>query len=390
MAIPFLDRYLAYTGLSAAPPAFHRWAGLVAIASAVADRVWVMSHSEKLAPNLYVFLVGPSGVGKGVATNTMLRLLDAAGVARIYNGMLTAQHLVDVLGSRGAKPLIPHVTLITEELSLSIGDKVLADRLLRLATKLYECTPFPFTEGTRTHGAIEFRGQCVNWLAGTTQEWLRDSVPRSAIEGGFFARVSAIVDPGPPRRVTRPTLDLRGFDALVDDLRALAGLKGEITLDPAADEVYWDWYERRPGPPEPVLEPVWARVPMHVLKLAALLSLSEGTSMVITEGHVTQARLLAEASLRHLPELIEYVALTPETDGLRLVRDGIRRAGTIGHAPLMRKMIGLGLSADDVRRHVASLEQGGLIEAEPHGTRRTYVWQGRGYLDHVSDEEVGG
>lgn len=382
----FLSTYMRYTGVSVAPPAFHRWSGLAAIAASVADRVWVDSHSQQLAPNLYVFLIGPSGVGKGIAINTMMRVLDAAGVTRLYNGMLTAQHLCDLLGGRQNKHLLPKVTLVTEELSLSIGDKLLADRLLRLATKLYECTPYEFTEGTRTHGTVAFRGHCVNWLAGTTQEWLRDSVPRSAVEGGFFARVNPVVHNSGLSRVSRPALDLSVFDGLVTQLQVYAGLQGEMTLSPMADDIYWEWYEQRPLPSEPVMEPVWARVPIHILKLAMLLSLSDGPTMVIEERHITQARLLAEESLRHLPALIEYVALTPDTDGLRLVREAIRRAGELWHAPLMRKMMSHGLAGDDVRRHIDTLKQSGLILDEPHGLRHHYTWLGRVRLDDIPDE----
>ena len=384
----FLSAYLQYAGLSVAPRIFHLWSGLSAMAAAVADRVWIDSHSSQLPPNLYAFLIGPSGIGKGVAIHTAMRLLDAAGVTRLYNGMLTAQHLCDLLGSRATKHLAPKVLLVTEELSLSIGDKVLADRLLRLATKLYECTPYDFVEGTRTHGTVTFRGHVINWLAGTTQEWLRDSVPRSAIEGGFFARVNAIVCPDLLRRITRPALDLTVFDALVQRLQEYTMLAGPMVMDAQADAVYWDWYEQRPLPPEPILEPVWARVPIHVLKLAMLLSLSDSLSMVIEERHVTQARLLAEESLRHLPALIEFVALTPETDGMRLVREAIRRAGALHHTPLMRKMIAHGLSGDDVRRHVDTLVQGGLVERTP-GTRQEYTWLGKVRLEDVPDDDGG-
>lgn len=384
--LPFLTQYLRYTGVSVAPTVFHLWAGLATMAATVADRVWVESHSEHLAPNLYVFLIGPSGIGKGVATNAALRLLTEAGTARIYNGMLTAQHLCDLLGGRANKHLDPKVLLVTEELSLSVGDKVLADRLLRLTTKLYECTPFEFTEGTRTHGSVAFRGHCINWLAGTTQEWLRDSVSRSAVEGGFFARVNPVVCNGPLARVARPFLDLTTFGELVARLQVLAGLAGPITLDSEADDVYWEWYEQRPTPTESVLEPVWARVPVHVLKLAMLLSLSDGPDMVVRERHITQARLLAEESLRHLPGLIEYVALTPETDGRRLVRDAIRRAGAMWHSALVRRLMGQGLSAEDVRHHVETLVQGGLVEREPHGLKVKYVWQGQSQLEAVPDE----
>ena len=382
----FVTRYLQYAKRTAAPPAYHRWCALACLSATVADRVWVESQGESIAPNLYVFMVGPSGAGKGIATSLAMRLLTHAGVVRIYNGMLTAQHLCDMLGRDTKHP--PKILLVTEELSLCIGDQPIADRLIRLATALYSCSPYVFNEGTRTHGPVKFVGQCINWIAGTTPEWLRDSVPKSAIEGGFFARVSCVVDRGPLRRMSRPVLDLSVFQGLADDLRALAQLGGPMTMTPDADELYWSWYEQRPAPTEPTLEPVWARVPVHVLKLATLLSLADGPSMQIDVPHITGARQLAEEALRQLPELIEYVALSPETDGLRLVREAIQRAGIIHHAPLIGLMLKHGLTAAAVREHLDTLMQGRLIIREMQGIKVSYTWGSRAMpWDETTKEE---
>ena len=371
----FIARYLQYAKRTAAPPSYHRWCALACLASAVADRVWIESQGEAISPNLYVFMVGPSGAGKGIATTLAMRLLTHAGVVRIYNGMLTAQHLCDMLGRDTKHP--PKILLVTEELSLCIGDQPIADRLIRLATALYAGSPYEFNEGTRTHGSVKFVGQSINWIAGTTPEWLRDSVPKSAIEGGFFARVSCVVDRGPLRRVSRPLLDLSVFQSLADDLRVVAQLGGPLTMTSAADDLFWNWYEQRPAPTESVLEPVWARTPIHVLKLATLLSLSDGPTMTIDVKHVTEARQMAEEALRQLPELIEYVALSPEADGLRLVREAVRRAGVIHHSALVRLMVGRGLTAATVRDHLDTLIQSKLILRDVQGARVAYEWASR-------------
>ena len=381
----FVDRYLRYAGVSAAPQEFHRWCALQAIAATVMDRVWVESSGDQLPPNLYVFLVGPSGAGKGVATTTLLRLLHAAGTTRIYNGMITAQHLCDLLDAKRKRE--PKLLLVTEELSLSVGDKQLADRLIRLATALYMCSPYEFSEGTRTHGTVRFANHCICWNAGTTQEWLRDSIPRSAIEGGFFARVNCVVYKGPIRRPVRAKPDLTLLQGLIDDLKVLRGLYGPITLSKDADESYWDWFERRPPPAEAILEPVWMRVPIHVLKIATLLSLSDGPSMLIERDHLTEARKLAEASLRHLPSLIEYVAMTPDSDGIRYVRNDIYDAKRIAHSVLVRSMMRHGLAAQKVKEHVDTLVQSGFVKVDASVKGRTaYEW--RGYTLPMQEERT--
>lgn len=370
----FIDRYLQYAGTAPAPAAFHRWCALTCLAAAAADRVWLESLGERLAPNLYVFLIGPSGIGKGVASNLALRVLTHSGVVRIYQGMLTAKHLCDMLGRDRSDP---KVLLVTPELSLSIGDKVLADPLIRLATELYAGSLYEFSEGTRTHGVVRFSNYCLNWLAGTTAEWLRDSVPRSAVEGGFFARINVVAERGPVPRCPRPVLGLSVLPSLVEDVQRVAQLQGPMTLTRPAEDLYWEWYEQRPGPDTPTAEPIWARVPVHVVKLAMLLSLAEGSSMQVEARHVIEARQLAEQSLRALPRLIEYMALSPDAEGLKIVQDAIREAGTIQHAPLVRAMMERGLSSGKVRDHLDTLRQAGLIEVATPRQRITYTWRGR-------------
>ena len=371
----FIDRYLRYAGISAAPQEFHRWCALQAISSTVMDRVWVESAGEQLPPNLYVFLVGASGSGKGVATSTLLRLLYAAKTVRTYSGMITAQHLCDLLDAKRKRE--PKLLLVTEELSLSVGDKQLADRLIRLATALYMCSPYEFSEGTRTHGTVRFSNHCICWNAGTTKEWLRDAIPRSAVEGGFFARVNCVVYNGPIRRPVKAKPDLTLLQGLVDDLIVLRGLNGPMILSSDAEESYWDWFERRPLATEYILEPVWMRVPIHVLKIAMLLSLGDSTSMIIERDHIVQARQLAEETLRHLPSIIEYVAMTPDSDGVRYVRNAIYDAGRIVHNVLVRSMMRHGLTATKVREHVDTLVQGGFVrvDASVRG-RPAYEWRG--------------
>jgi hypothetical protein len=237
------------------------------------------------------------------------------------------------------------------------------------------CSPYEFSEGTRTHGTVRFSNHCLCWNAGTTQEWLRDSIPRSAIEGGFFARVNCVVYKGKIRQPVRARPNLALLPGLASDLRVLRSTHGPLTLSSEADEAYWDWVERRPMPAEALLEPVWMRVPIHVLKIATLLSLGDGLSMVIERDHITEARQLAETSLRSLPSLIEYVAMTPDTDGIRYVRNAIYDAGRVAHSVLVRSMMRHGLTAQKVREHVETLVQSGFVTVDVTG-RRSYVWRG--------------
>jgi hypothetical protein len=79
-----------------------------------------------------------------------------------------------------------------------------------------------------------------------------------------------------------------------------------------------------------------------------------------------------------VPSLIEYVALTQETDGLRRVREVIQQAGAIKHTALARAMARFGLTRDKLALFTETLMEGHTIE-RVNGARGqyTYIWKGR-------------
>jgi hypothetical protein len=265
-------------------------------------------------------------------------------------------------------------------LALSVGRGPLADDLVKLLTELYTGGDYEFHEQTRTHGTRTFRGHCVSWLAGTTREWLRDCITKDAVEGGFFARVATVAAQYDlERRITSPTVprDWAAVgDRLVGHLDRLASVGGALRLDTRASGLLDDWYVSRPSPDDERLIPTWKREHDLVLKLAVLAALSDNPlADVVRASHVLQAQRWAVTVTQAIPALVEYVALTRETDGLREVRDLIRRAGTIHHVALSRAVSRSGMTADVLGRFVRTLREGGYIKREV-GTMGTvvYVW----------------
>ena len=63
----WIESFLEYTEILPSPPLLRRWAAISYVAAALERKVWVRTMGSDLYPNLYTFLVGPPGVGKGVA-----------------------------------------------------------------------------------------------------------------------------------------------------------------------------------------------------------------------------------------------------------------------------------------------------------------------------------
>ena len=375
----FLRSYAAYAGVSEVPAQYTKWCGLATLAACAEDRVWVEKfRGKKLSPNLYVFLLGPSGIGKGEAIDTAVRLLTSLPV-RIFNGQLTAAALIDELSSK-AKP--PKLLIVSEELASSIGSGPLADTLIKLMTKLFAGSDYDYAERTRTHGPHRFSKHCLNWIAGTTKEWLRDCVSIEAVRGGFFGRVASVSSVYDlDRRVYRPVypIDYEAVEAtLQEHLAQVQMCSGELRLAPDADALLEQWYTERPAPTDESMIPTWKREHDLVLRLAMLCSLGDRADGVIHTRHVVAAQRLAAETQAHLPQLVEYVLLSRETDGLRQVREMIRRAHGLPKTAIVKAMAQTGVTYDRVNIYLDTLTQGGLVGlAKSTNGRPTYVWRGR-------------
>jgi hypothetical protein len=396
----FLTDYVRYCGTSEVPVVYHQWAGLLCLASAASDHVWLEKHhGERLVPNLYVFLLGPSGIGKGVAISLAFRLLQAVPAIRVLRGKITAAYLADFLAAKKGLPGTAaavrkdaKVTIVTPELALAVGRGGLADDLIKLLTELYTGGDYEFHEGTRTHGTVTFRNHCLNWIAGTTREWLRDCVTKDAVEGGFFARVAPVQAAYDlSTRIPVPSVPTDWQDVrrrLVAHLDAIASTNGELALTRDAQRVLDDWYLHRPEPDDEAMIPTWKREHDLVLKLSMLLALADDPrTAVVGVHHAIGAQRLAAKSALALPALVEYVALTRETEGLRLVREAVRRAGTLPHVALARSMSQVGMTGDKLKLFIDTLVESGWIRSTTVAkTLRTYVWTGRRVLPAVEEE----
>ena len=75
----FIQRYMHYCGDTEVPESFNLWTCISLISSCVGKNVWIQKFQgrpdEVLYPNLYVFMIGPSSLGKDTAANVALGLL---------------------------------------------------------------------------------------------------------------------------------------------------------------------------------------------------------------------------------------------------------------------------------------------------------------------------
>lgn len=185
---------MLYTKEVSSPPAFRKWAALHAIGAAAERRVWTQLGINRLFPNMFIFLVGPPGVGKTQALNPVSTLLRKSQAVTLAPNDMSKQGLLDALmdAARGAiiegMPFDYHfLAICIPELAnfMSQYDHALAG----LLTDLFDCGPTneERKRGNPDAGIISFPG--ISLICGTATENLGNTITKDMWGSGFMARV---------------------------------------------------------------------------------------------------------------------------------------------------------------------------------------------------------
>ena len=393
----FLTLYQHAVGHTEVPMVFHTWACLSMVAACLGDQVWHEKfRGKRLIPNLYTFLIGPSACGKDEAIDFASQFVEDIPHVNALDAKVTGASVTDLFNkltvtknSKGDEErvvldTVPRVFLITPELSMTVGEGPVARDFIRRLTKWFTGGTRRFFESTRMYGeAYDGAPPVVNWLAGSIPEWLVESIPKSAIHGGFFARVVPVEGKYDPAfRVANPSDAVpRDFDQVITYLkraaRRISTLEGKFSFTDEALAVKDRWYNTRPAPDDPAHLPTWKRQDDLVRKLSMVLAVcDEGYDLQGTGRHVRHAIRLLEGLTTSLHHIIAYASQTVESAALEVVRDYIKLAGEIPHSALLKKVGHRGIHADQLSRLLVTLRQRKEVEqlATNSGARR-YRWR---------------
>ena len=388
----FLDLYLYTAGKSEVPTIWHEWGCFSLLAACVNDAVWYEKFKgEKLYPNLYLAIVGPSGSGKGIAMGHASRFVKGNKSVFRYRGKLSGAGLADILARKEAHEASwsgerPTVWLVLPELASSVGTGNLANDFIKRLTDVFNGEADIYREATRTMIAdgrdIEYQLPLVNTFFGSTVEWLIECVTKDAIASGFFARMLVIDGRFDPNvRVTDPTFP-SDVDAVVDELKqrikSIQRLEGVFALDDKAAALRDRWYQNRPVPDDDRMLPLWKRADDLILKLAMILSpvvqFGVGDKVITGSAWRTAHNYVREAE-RSLPMVMRQAARAEQTGNLEAIADMIRKAGRLPHTAALKKANHRGIHAVEFKMHIEALKGRGDVGVDRTATgAKVYEW----------------
>lgn len=303
----WLDDFMSELENVETPRSWLWWSLISAISASCGNNYYLRAFKGSVIykPNLYVMLLGSSGLGKGYGINLAKLLVQRIEFTRVVAGRSSIQAIVTELSrtksANGGPPMLDSRGFIVNgELSAAIISDVSA---LAILTDLYDGNYNP--EWTNMLKMNDTREKLVNpyitALFGSSQAHFYDTIPQANIEGGYIGRNLIVYEE--KRYKDLDLLDTAGTVEDVDDytkdylvpkyskyLKEISERKGRMIYTETAKDTLNTWrhgWRKSQGDEKTGF---YNRVPDHVLKVAMCICLSRyNNALVINEFDIQEA-----------------------------------------------------------------------------------------------------
>lgn len=340
--------YQEYTAESESPRNYNFWCGVSAISTVMKRKIYFQRGFFKIFPNQYIILVGPPGVGKGTAMNPAIDLVKEAGNAHYLADRLSAEKIIDILASgfsitqatvTGGFQLGKEscATITAAEASILL---TASDWMLPLLCTFWDKNEFDYQ--TKSGGSQLIKNLSVGLLGGCTPDYIRklnvDSM--AAVASGFTSRTIFVFANEKHKSIAWPDMTKANSltDDLVEDLKYIGNLSGEMKFEPLAKALFISFYNniKVDDFESEVIVNFKARMWSHVVKAAMVLSISEDDSLIIKEEHISKSIQLVETVLNTLDVTFRAVGESPIAEAQDRIMRFIEKKGVCTRSEIIR------------------------------------------------------
>src|SRR5215203_661392 len=326
----WIESFIEYTEILPSPLLLRRWAAISFVAAAMERKMWVRTMGSDLYPNLYTFLVGPPGVGKGVAIAAGERIIREVPDLRIGPTDMTAAAMIDALNEsvrqiillQNPEPFVQFNSMMVISRELGVLLPQWDTNLMSNMTDIYD----GLTVDQKRRGKdlkIRIVNPQINLLAACTPSYLSEVMPQGAWDQGFISR-SLLIYSGervvrdPFAEEAKSELQAKLYADLLHDLKSISSEYGLVSFSVDAATAIRAWVAGacRPEPEHMRLQSYNARRLTHLLKLCMVASLSKRGDRIVTLDDYAEAfNWLMEAE-GHMPEI--FKAMVPGGDSVAM------------------------------------------------------------------------
>jgi hypothetical protein len=404
------------------------WSALWLMSTAIKREAWIQWMPTALFPNLFTVIVGPAGRAKKTTAVTQIGLpilrkfreylrdrnlynmkhiavvKDMNSPEFVIDSMLPerkpgeefylvdkdGQNLIDAAGKAIIYRKTSEIAIITSELSTFLSSRSYSESMSSLMLDLYDCHS-DWDWGTLGRGKKTLRRMYTTFVAGTTVDGLRNSIPRAAKGDGFLSRTILVYVPDSKREYPMPRIAV-GSPSMDEMSKRLAWVAehtiGEFRLSDEARLEYERWYSwfYNKMKDNPTIEGAISRMDVHLLKTAFLIRASRYDAMgnQIELADLLDAIRLIDATYASLPLLLSQLDEDEVIQSVSKVEILIRRHDEITR---QRLLIYSRLRTDTLHLVLGELGARGVVEFEFEGKVTAYStgkpgelirWRGEG------------
>jgi len=296
----WLDLLLEETSFVETPKQWIYWSGLATISAIASPGIVINKGAYRLKPNLYVLLIGRSGLGKGFGPAVAKKLVQAVGNTRVISGRGSIEGIIKELAIVKAKEngSVPFKDargfLCSGEFAASLYE---ATHALTILTDLYDAHYNPEWVNTLKNSPIEkLRFPCLTLLSGANQDMFNLAVDKSHLGGGFIGRTLLInADKRDHSNSMIDDIVEVNYERLVKPLKEIANLEGEMNWSLKAKKTYNEWFYPYRDSDVDDKTGTHDRMNDHIIKIAACISLARKKDMIIESDDVEEAIVACSA-----------------------------------------------------------------------------------------------
>lgn len=351
----WIQAYLAYTAESESPEEYHKWVAISVIAGALRRRVFFPMGYFNLYPNQYITLIGPPGrCKKSTAMRIGRALLSAVPDLKFTTDSVTRERLIQDLTQAHADGH-SSMTAYSSELATLLTSSGMD--MVAFLTDIYD-SPHEWSHQTKMGGTNKIKAPYLNLIAATTPDWIAKAMPMDTVGIGLTSRIVFVYQDTPRVKDPFPILSPEQVELqkmLLHDLAQLAMFGGQFSLNKEAKDYYTAWYRSRLEKPNPTgdsrLSGYFERKPMHVLKLAMVVSAALKNELELEQADIEVSLALLEQIEIKMPQVFANVGKNPLSADIDAVALAIVESG--------RKGLGM---PELIRRFKHSLRKDELLE----------------------------
>lgn len=318
----WIDSFVAQTANLHSPPIFRKWTAINTIASALEQKVWLMT-SRPLYPNLYTFLVAHPGVGKTRTINEGKHYVRELPEFHLAPISMTFASLVDSLVKAKRNIIRPgddpidynSMSIFADEIGAFIHkyDNEMIDGL----SAFYD--PTPYQQVRRTSDLkIKIENPQINLLCGSTPQNLTDLMPEKAWGQGFTSRLIMVFSD--ERIIGDDFAEVeQSYSAdLAHDLGIIYELIGqfEVTKDYRDAVNNWRALGEQPVPNHPKLIHYVTRRRTHLYKLSMVSAIDRSNALILTKDDFNRAMGWLLEAERTMPEIFKAGATSADAQAM--------------------------------------------------------------------------